>query len=198
MCQRWPRMGIGGGNGQQQAQHRWERQGEQMLDRSLTYHLSSITEDGIGSANCIFETRFGWSVRELRVLRLVRSTPGVTFTTLSALTKFDRSLTSRILSSLIKAGLIERTNSPADARVFTLKTTPKGNALCDQADPLTLELETLMLKPLGDEEREVFLAMIDRVKRWVQQGYIAEIGERYPEMVAGGMRKSTVNLRPRP
>jgi DNA-binding MarR family transcriptional regulator len=80
-----------------------------MLDRSLTYHLSAITEDGIGNANHIFEARFGWSVRELRVLRIVRSTPGITFTTLAALTKFDRSLASRLLSSLIKAGLIGRT-----------------------------------------------------------------------------------------
>jgi DNA-binding MarR family transcriptional regulator len=162
--------------------------GERMLNRSLTYHLSSIVEDGIGNANRIFETRFGWSVRELRVLRLVRSTPGITFTTLSALTKFDRSLTSRILSSLIKAGLIERTNSPEDARVFTLKTTAKGKALCDQADPLTVELETLMLKPLPDGEREAFLATIDRVKTWVQHGYSEEIGKRYPEMNAGNQR----------
>ncbi len=165
-----------------------------MLERSLTYHLSSITEDGIGSANRIFETRFGWSVRELRVLRLVRSTPGVTFTALSASTKFDRSLTSRILSSLIKAQLIERTNSPEDARVFTLKTTPKGKALCDQADPLTVELEALMLKPLPDKEREVFLAAIDRVKAWVQQGYIEEIGRRYPEMNTGSLGKRKPKL----
>jgi DNA-binding MarR family transcriptional regulator len=159
-----------------------------MLDRSLTYHLSAITEDGIGNANHIFETRFGWSVRELRVLRIVRSTPGVTFTALAALTKFDRSLTSRILSSLIKAGLIERTNSAEDARVFTLRATSEGEALCDQADPLTVELESLMLKPLASEEREAFLAMIDRVKTWVQEGYILEVARCYPEMGARSQR----------
>jgi DNA-binding MarR family transcriptional regulator len=153
-----------------------------MLDRSLTYHLSAITEDGIGNANQIFETRFGWSVRELRVLRIVRSTPGVTFTTLAALTKFDRSLTSRILSSMIKTGLIERTNSAEDARIFTLKATSKGETLCDQADPLTADLEALMLKPLAEGEREAFLAMIDRVRTWVQAGYAEEVAMRYPEM----------------
>ena len=159
-----------------------------MLDRSLTYYLSSITEDGIGSANHIFETRFGWSVRELRVLRLVRSTPGITFTTLSAMTKFDRALTSRILSSLLKAGLIKRTNSAEDARIFTLKATPEGEALCNQADPLTIELESLMLKPLANDEREAFLAMIGRVKTWVQEGYILEVAERYPEARARSPR----------
>jgi DNA-binding MarR family transcriptional regulator len=159
-----------------------------MLDRSLTYHLSAITEDGIGNANHIFETRFGWSVRELRVLRLVRSTPGVTFTALAALTKFDRSLTSRILSSLIKAGLIERTNSPEDARIFTLRATGEGEALCARADPLTADLEALMLQPLAENEREAFLAMIGRVRTWVQQGYIQEVSRRYPEIGAKGQR----------
>jgi DNA-binding MarR family transcriptional regulator len=155
-----------------------------MLDRSLTYHLSAITEDGIGKANHIFETRFGWSVRELRVLRIVRSAPGVTFTALAALTKFDRSLTSRILSSLIKAGLIERTNSPDDARVFTLMATVDGEALCARANPLTTDLESLMLQPLTENEREAFLAMIDRIRTWVQDGYAQEVGRRYPEMGA--------------
>jgi DNA-binding MarR family transcriptional regulator len=159
-----------------------------MLDRSLTYHLSAITEDGIGNANHIFEKRFGWSVRELRVLRIVRSTPGVTFTALAALTKFDRSLTSRILSSLIKAGLIERTNSAEDARVFTLKATVGGDALCARADPLTSELEALMMQPLAENEREAFLAMIDRVRTWVQEGYVQEIGRRYPEVAARSQR----------
>jgi DNA-binding MarR family transcriptional regulator len=159
-----------------------------MLDRSLTYHLSAITEDGIGNANHIFETRFGWSVRELRVLRLVRSMPGITFTALAALTKFDRSLTSRILSSLIKAGLIARTNSAEDARVFTLKATNEGEALCGRADPLTSELETLMMQPLAENEREAFLAMIERIRTWVQEGYIEEVARRYPEMGAGSRR----------
>jgi DNA-binding MarR family transcriptional regulator len=122
------------------------------------------------------------------VLRIVRSTPGVTFTALAALTKFDRSLTSRILSSLIKTGLIERTNSPEDARIFTLKATGKGEALCARADPLTADLEALMLKPLAENEREAFLAMIGRVRTWVQEGYGAEVAKRYPEMGARSPR----------
>jgi DNA-binding MarR family transcriptional regulator len=165
-----------------------------MLDRSLTYHLSSITEDGIGSANHIFETRFGWSVRELRVLRIVRATPRMTFTALAAMTKFERSLTSRILSKLIKAGLVRRTNSPDDARIFALKVTAKGEALCNQADPLTAELEQLMLTPLGADERKAFLAMVSRVMAWVQEGYIREISSRYPEMGAKSARERKAKM----
>lgn len=153
-----------------------------MLNHSLTYHLAAITEDGIGAANHIFEVRFGWSVRELRVLRLVRGEPGITFTALAAMTKFERSLTSRILSRLIRAGLITRTNSAADARRFTLAITTAGEALCARADPLTIELESLMLEPLMRDERAAFLAAVDRVRTWVQGGYVHSVAERYPEM----------------
>lgn len=153
-----------------------------MLHRSLTYHLASISEDGIGHAERIFEARFGWNVREIRVLRLIRSNPDITFTELARRTKFERSLASRTLSRLLKAGLVNRTNSAADARVFTLTATDTGIALCEQADPLSIELEALMLEPLTPEQRENFLKMVDQVRGWVQGGYIAKVAERFPEV----------------
>ncbi len=164
-----------------------------MLERSLTYHLSSIVEDAIGNANHIFEVRFGWSVRELRVLRLVRASPGITFTALAQLTKFERSLTSRIVTSLIKAGLITRTNSSVDGRRFTLTATMEGEALCAEAEPLTLDLEQLMLTPLTGEERQRLWAMVERVRAWVQGGYVREVATRYPEVQA---RKPRVSRSP--
>ncbi|MCA3594853.1 MAG: MarR family transcriptional regulator [Methylobacterium sp.] len=165
-----------------------------MLHRSLTYHLATISEDGIGHAGRIFETRFGWSVREIRVLRLIRSNPGITFTQLARQTKFERSLTSRILAKLMKAGLVARTNSPKDARVFTLTATEAGTALCDKADPLSIELEAMMLEPLTDEQREAFLEMIETVRRWVQTGYREKVAARFPEAVADASHKRSAKL----
>lgn len=150
-----------------------------MIERSLTYFLSSIVEDGIGPANDIFVARFGWSVRELRVLRLVRAHPDVTFTTLAERTKLDRSLTSRTVTRLMRAGLIERIGDPADARKYALRVTPRGQKLCEAADPLTAEFEALMLRPLSSDERHAFIRMVERVKTWVQDGYTHEIAARH-------------------
>jgi DNA-binding MarR family transcriptional regulator len=161
-----------------------------MLERSLTYNLSSIVEDGIGQANHLFERRFGWSVRELRVLRLVRSTPGITFTDLAAATKFERSLVSRMLSRLIKAGLIERTNSDRDARIFTLRASASGDAVCAEADPMTLGLERLILQPLSESERTAFISMIERVRAWVQSDYAAEVDRMFPGDTVAGAEKT--------
>lgn len=152
-----------------------------MLNRSLTYHLASIAEDGIGNATRIFESRFGWDVYEIRVLRLIRDFPGITFTRLARLTKFERSAASRMLTRLIKAGLVQRTNSAEDARQFTLTITAKGQGLCDKADPLSLELETLMLEPLSEAQKEAFRMMLSSVLGWVQGGYAEKVIERFPE-----------------
>lgn len=151
-----------------------------MLKQSLTYHLVSLAEDGIGMADGLFEQRFGLNVHELRVLRIVAATPGITFTQLAAETKFERSATSRILSRLIKAGLIQRRNASNDARRFELFATAKGEALRARAKPLSLELEQLMLSPLSATEQHSFLAMLGRLRDWVATGYIEELVRRYP------------------
>lgn len=156
-----------------------------MLKQSLTYLFASIAEEGVGRADRLFEQRFGWKVRELRVLRLVRDKPGITFTELARLTRFERSATSRILTRLIEAGLVRRVSVEEDGRRFKLTATAKGVRLCARADPLSLELEELMLAPLTARQRSELLAKMERVRAWVEGGYAARIAERFPDIEAG-------------
>ena len=159
-----------------------------MLSQSLTYTLASIAENAISGATRIFERRFGLDVYQFRVLRLIRDTPGITFTELTKLTKFERSATSRMLSQLIKSGLVERTNSPSDARQFTLTITKAAIALCAKADPLTLELEAQMLAPLTQQQREAFRETLNVMQEWVDTGYSDWVRLRFPEAAAGKER----------
>ena len=165
-----------------------------MLKQSLTYALASIAEEGIGTADRLFRQRFGWDVRELRVLRLVRDTPGITFTALARLTRFERSLTSRILTRMIKAGLIERIGVEGDGRQYTFVMTAEGERLCAEADPLSLEMEAMMLAPLTAEQRESLAGMMDAVLGWVTDGYRARILERFPEAGAAKVRRGRAGV----
>ncbi|MDE2364606.1 MAG: MarR family transcriptional regulator [Hyphomicrobiales bacterium] len=160
-----------------------------MLKRSITYQLASIAEDGIGKATRIFESRFGWTVYEIRVLRLIRAAPGITFTELAQTTRFERTATSRMLSRLTKAGLVKRSNLAQDARRFGLTLTRRGEDLCDKADPLSLELETMMLEPLTAEQRKAFRAMVATVLEWVREGYGEKVISRFPEAQGGAVSK---------
>jgi len=156
-----------------------------MLHQSFTYQLASISENAIKPAGKIFEQRFGLDVQELRVLRLVGDQPGVNFTTLAAQTRFERSATSRMLSHLIKAGLVRRALDEHDARQFQLFITDKGNALRQKADPLSLEFEALILSALSPEERLQFRQTLDKLTDWLARAFQGEICRRYPEVASG-------------
>ena len=90
-----------------------------MLKQSLTYQLASLAEDAIGPGERLFRQRFNLDVHELRVLRLIDDKPGVRFTQLAQMTKVERSATSRILSRLIKAGLVRRRINEDDCLLYT-------------------------------------------------------------------------------
>lgn len=161
-----------------------------MLLQSFTYQLAAIAEDAIRPAALLFEKRFGLNVHELRVLRLIDDQPGVTFTRLAELTKFERSATSRILSRLIKARLVRREIDEDDARQFRLFATGTGRALRAEADPLSLELEALILSVLSEAEQMQFRTMLDRLSGWLNSAFADELARHYPDAAKTTKRRS--------
>jgi DNA-binding MarR family transcriptional regulator len=103
----------------------------------------------------------------LRVLRLIDDTPGATFRDISRITGFERSLTSRIIQSLIGAGLIERENSADDARVFLLRSTTMGREVRKVARVLSDRLERILTDPFSPTELETLNALLERLAIWV-------------------------------
>ena len=117
------------------------------VERHLTYRLDTLSSSAIEMANEAYVRSCGLNVRELRILRLADDNPGITFSELVADARFERSLTSRLLSKLIKAGLIRRTIGKTDARQFNLHTTAKGRETCARATMVAGELEEQLLTP---------------------------------------------------
>ena len=152
-----------------------------MAQTSITYQLAAIAEDAIGAADRLFITRFGLHVHEIRVLRLIADQPSVTFTVLARQTKFERSATSRILSKLIKNGYVRRVNDKEDARQFQLFVTAKGLRLREKADPLTEDIEDLMLSALSADDRRRFMDSIGKLSAWIHSDFTSLLAERHPE-----------------
>jgi DNA-binding MarR family transcriptional regulator len=133
----------------------------------LTYRLNILADQAIASNDHIFLRETGCNIREIRVLRLIDDAPGTTFRALSTMTGFERSLTSRIIQSLIKAGLIARENSTEDARVFLLRTTPKGKEVRKIARDVSDRLEAILTEPLSDEELNTLNQLLARLADWI-------------------------------
>lgn len=162
-----------------------------MLSQSFTYQLASIAESAVVPAARLFEQRFGLDVHELRVLRLIDDQPGVTFTALAQQTRFERSATSRILSRLVKAGLVKRAIDDHDARQFRLRATDAGRALRKRADPLSLEIETLILSALTDAEQTQFRRILEKLNLWLNVEFQPELERRYPDAARKSSKKRT-------
>ncbi|WP_306047000.1 MarR family winged helix-turn-helix transcriptional regulator [Nioella sp. MMSF_3534] len=133
----------------------------------LTYRLDIVAQEAIRANDAIFLRETGCRIRELRVLRLVDDSPGTTFAEILKSTGLERSLTSRIIQSLLGADLIYRENSPEDARVFFLRTTEKGKQVRRIARDLSDRLEVILTEPLSADEMAQLNGLLLRLGRWV-------------------------------
>lgn len=133
----------------------------------LTYRLNIVAQEAIAANDEIFLRETGCRIRDLRVLRLIDDSPGTTFAELAKNTGFERSLTSRIIQTLIAGGLISRTNSAEDARVFLLTTTEKGKHIRQIARRISDRLEVILTDPLSVQERRALDEILARLGTWV-------------------------------
>lgn len=148
------------------------------VERHLTYRMDTLSSSAIDMVNAVYVQCCGLNVRELRILRLTDDNPGITFSDLAAETRFERSLTSRLLSRLIKDGLIRRKIGKTDARQFNLHTTAKGREMCGKATQIAGEVEEHFLTPLTPAERDTLDSCIQKLTEWVDgdgKGMIAQL-----------------------
>jgi DNA-binding MarR family transcriptional regulator len=142
--------------------------------------MDTLSSSAIDMVNEAYVTCCGLNVRELRVLRLTDDNPGITFSDLAAETRFERSLTSRLLSKLVKGGLIRRMAGKNDARQFNLHTTAKGREMCGKAAQIGGEMEEHFLTPLSAAERESLHSCIQKLTEWVDGEARNMIGQLIP------------------
>jgi DNA-binding MarR family transcriptional regulator len=155
-----------------------------MPDRSfpskrLTYLLEIIAHEAIAGNDAIFVRALGYSIREIRVLRIVDDNPGITFVEIWEKSGLERSLTSRILQKLIGDGLLARVSSGTDARKYHLSTTARGQALRQRGRVMSDALEALLLDPFPAEDRARLFDQIERLGRWVRSDEYREKLERF-------------------
>jgi DNA-binding MarR family transcriptional regulator len=136
--------------------------------KRLTYLLEIIADEAIAGNDAIFLRELGYSIREIRVLRIVDDNPGVTFVDVWEKSGLERSLTSRILQRLIGDGLLQRTSSGTDARKYHLSTTETGKALRQRGRAMSDALEALLLAPFPPEDRLRLFEQIERLGQWIR------------------------------
>src|ERR1700709_75023 len=92
----------------------------------LNFRLDVLSALAKNVASGLYEAECGVTLRDLRVLRFVDMQPGISLGPLVDLTYIEKTLVSKLVTTLAKRGLLTRSTGTTDARVINLHLTRKG------------------------------------------------------------------------
>lgn len=96
-------------------------------------------------------------------LQYISNQPGLDQRTLARSIAQDTSTTAGVVERLETRGLITRITSPQDRRVRLLEVTPAGAQLLQALIPHMLAAQQRILAPLRPDERDTFMALLQRL-----------------------------------
>ena len=133
------------------------------LDDFLPYRLAILSHSVSGSIATVYNSRFGLSIPEWRVIAIVGRFPGLSAVEVAERTVMDKVAVSRAVTKLIKNGRIDRQFADADRRRSILNLSEKGLELHNEVAPLALQMESDLLADLSGDEIEVLDRVIDKL-----------------------------------
>lgn len=111
----------------------------------------------------LFESEFGLTARDLRVLRFIKARPGLTLGQLIELTFLEKSVVSKLVTRLVKKGLIQRRIGVDDARNINLHITPATIELLSRANRFSRKWQRQFLSVLKQGEIRMLLELLERL-----------------------------------
>jgi DNA-binding MarR family transcriptional regulator len=134
------------------------------LDRFIPYRLSiasNLVSDAIAR---IYQSLFGLSIPEWRVIAVVAETDALTQQRIGQRTRMDKVTVSRAAIGLERRGLIERRVNPQDGRAQQLHLSRSGQDLYANVAPKAKELERKLFAEFTAEEIAALMALLRKVE----------------------------------
>ena len=131
-----------------------------ILDNFLPYRLSFTTNLVSERIATAYQTLFGVSIPEWRVIAHTAEHDGITQLEIGQRSRMDKVTVSRAAIALTKRGLLERKPNPSDKRSHRLVLTVAGRELYSKIVPKALELERDIFATFPEDELEAFQATL--------------------------------------
>ena len=135
-----------------------------VLDDFIPYRLSvtsNLVSDSIARA---YESLFGLTIPEWRLIAVIAETGGITQQAIGAKTLMDKVTVSRAAIALVGRGLLARRDNPEDRRSHLLELTDAGRDLYAAVAPKALDLESRIFAAFDPQEVAQFVAMLRRIE----------------------------------
>jgi MarR family transcriptional regulator, temperature-dependent positive regulator of motility len=128
----------------------------------LTFKLDLIKTMASKAADDRYDESLGLRIRELRILRLLHDTPGVSATELRYKLVLEKTLLSKNLAVLEDRGLLVRSPDTQDNRLQRLYLTREGLRAWKEGERIGRALEREMFATLRPEEWQQLHDLLDR------------------------------------
>jgi len=123
------------------------------------------------------------------ILRLLRTSAGISQQALSSRLQIHPSRLVAILDKLEKRRLIERKPNPDDRRLYSLQLTRDGIAILEQLGKVAREHQEALLAALSSEERHNLAVLLQKIAG--EQGLSPGIHPGYRGLGRGAAQKKT-------
>ena len=135
----------------------------------LTFRIDVFNDQAKQLATEVYEQAHGVSLRELRVLRLAHATPGITQGEVVAASRLEKTLVSKLVTSLVRRQLLLREIGAQDARWVHLHLTEAGRSTVQQCNRLGRKMERSLLRVLSESELALFDSCLARLTAQVER-----------------------------
>lgn len=105
----------------------------------------------------------GLGIRQFMILKSLSDREEVKVSELAGLCMTDRGTVSRSVAQLQDAGLIKKSQSPEDGRIWTVQLTKKGRAVLPKINDVYSELSRRCFSHLKEEEKRKLGDLLQKV-----------------------------------
>jgi DNA-binding MarR family transcriptional regulator len=133
------------------------------LDAFIPFRLSFTSNLVSGTVARAYESLFGLSIPEWRLVAVVAETGGISQRSVGDRTRMDKVTVSRAAIALVERGVMAREANPGDKRSHLLVLTDAGRALHAAIAPEALALERRIFEGFDQAEVAQFVAMLRRI-----------------------------------
>ncbi|MEE4014813.1 MarR family transcriptional regulator [Roseibium sp. FZY0029] len=112
---------------------------------------------------------YGVTLPMYRVLAVLRQSGTKTLGDLSELVSVELSTLSRLISLMVKRGLVTRIRPPENARIVLIDVTPKGADLADELMQIAMHFEDTLISNLDKDQVDILKTLLCQINQQVEK-----------------------------
>lgn len=141
----------------------------------MTFRLHRVARISERISEQYYRKHMDLSLPECRVIGITAGYDCVSFKRVAEAANLEKSYASRVVSSLVERGIMEKLANPSDSRSVLLRLTQHGRGVHEQTYALALQLNARLQAPFRRAQVEAFVDFLGTLEQ--QLGRVDALGE---------------------